>query len=86
MNRQKLTPLIFVIVSMVFSVSVGLFIHFAVFTPAISNMRERLSYYPETLYQEYQEEAERMIIKHEYTCQYPVKKQISILKMVRQLW
>lgn len=40
--------------------------------PEVSDVYEKLLYYPEDLYKEYQEEAERMIVSHEYTCQYPV--------------
>jgi len=30
-------------------------------------------YYPEALYEEYEKEVERMIVRNEYTCQYPTK-------------
>ena len=73
MNRQKLATIGCIILSIVFSVSFGLFIHFKAFMPNVSNVYEKLLYYPEDLYKEYQEEAERMIASHEYTCQYPVK-------------
>lgn len=41
--------------------------------PNVSNVYEKFLYYPEDLYKEYQEEAERIIVSNEYTCQYPVK-------------
>ena len=73
MNRQKLATIGCIILSIVFSVSFGLFIHFKAFMPTVSNVYEKSLYYPEDLYKEYQEEAERMIVSHEYTCQYPAK-------------
>lgn len=73
MNRQKLATIGCIILSIVFSVSFGLFIHFKAFMPTVSDVYEKSLYYPEDLYKEYQEEAERMIVSHEYTCQYPAK-------------
>lgn len=73
MNRQKLATIGCIMLSIVFSVSFGLFIYFKVFMPTVSNIYEKSLYYPEDLYNEYQEEAERMIVSHEYTCQYPAK-------------
>ena len=73
MNWQKLATIGCIILSIVFSVSLGLFIHFKVFMPIVSNVYEQALYYPETLYTKYQEEAERMIARHEYTCKYPSK-------------
>ena len=49
------------------------FIHFKAFMPTVSNVYEKSLYYSEDLYKEYHEEAERMIVSHEYTCQYPAK-------------
>lgn len=73
MNRQKLVTIGCIMLSIAFSVSLGLFIHFKVFIPNVSNVYEKTLYYPEDLYKEYQKEAERMISSHEYTCQYPVE-------------
>lgn len=73
MSRQKLSTIGCIVLSVIFSVSLGFFIHFKVFMPTVSNVYEKLLYYPEALYEEYQEEAEKIIAKHEYTCQYPVK-------------
>lgn len=73
MNRQKLATIGCIILSIVFSVSIGLFIHFKLYMPTVSDVYEKSLYYPEDLYKEYQEEAEKMIFNHEYTCQYPVK-------------
>ncbi len=73
MNRQKLATIGCIILSIVFSVLLGIFIHFKAFMPKVSNVYEKLLYYSEDLYKEYQEEAERIIVSHEYTCQYPVK-------------
>lgn len=73
MNRQKLATVGCIVLSVVFSLSFGLFIHFNVFLPIVSDVYEKVLYYPEDLYKEYQEEAESMIARHEYTCQYPAK-------------
>lgn len=73
MNRQKLATIACIILSIVFSVSFGLFIHFKVLMPISSDVYENLLYYPEDLYKEYEEEAERMLLNHEYTCQYPAQ-------------
>jgi len=73
MNRQKLATIGCIILSIVFSVSFGLFIHFKAFYPQVSSVYEKCLYYPENLYEEYKNEAERMIARHEYTCQYPAK-------------
>ena len=73
MNRQKLVTIGCIMLSIVFSVSFGLFIYFKGLMPIVSNVYEKALYYPEDLYKEYQEEAERMIVSHEYTCQYPAK-------------
>lgn len=73
MSRQKLATIGCIILSIVFSLSLGLFIHFKAFMPNVSNVYEKFLYYPEDLYKEYQEEAERIIVSNEYTCQYPVK-------------
>lgn len=73
MNWKKLATIGCIILSIVFSVSFGLFVHFKAFMPNVSNVYEKSLYYPEDLYKEYQEEAERMIVSHEYTCQYPAK-------------
>lgn len=76
MNRQKLVTIGCIMLSIVFSVSFGLFIHFKGLMPTVSNVYEKALYYPEDLYKEYQEEAERMIVSHEYTCQYPAQTSI----------
>ncbi len=73
MNRQKLATIGCFILSIVFSVSFGLFIHFKVFMPTVSDVYEKTLYYPEALYEEYKEETEGMLARHEYTCQYPAK-------------
>ena len=73
MNRQKLATIGCIILSIVFSVSFGLFIHFKAFMPTVSDNYEKTLYYPEALYKEYQKEAEGMIARHEYTCQYPAQ-------------
>ncbi len=73
MKRQKLATIGCIILSIVFSVSFGLFVHFKLFMPTVSNSYEKLLYYPEDFYKKYQEEAERMIVRQEYTCQYPAK-------------
>ena len=73
MNRQKLATIGCIILSIVFSVSFGLFIHFKVFMPTVSSTYEKVLYYPEDLYKEYQEEVERMIVSNEYICQYPAR-------------
>ena len=74
MNRQNLATIGCIILSIVFSVSFGIFIHFKAFVPTVSDIYEKTLYYPEALYKEYQKEAEGMIARHEYTCQYPVQK------------
>lgn len=73
MNRQKLATVGCIILSIVFSLSLGLFIHFKTFLPHVSNTYEKTLYYPEALYKEYKKETEKMIARHEYSCQYPVK-------------
>ena len=73
MNRQKLATIGCIILPIVFSVSFGLFIHFKAFMPTVSDNYEKTLYYPEALYKEYQKEAEGMIARHEYTCQYPAQ-------------
>ncbi len=73
MNWQKLATIGCIILSIVFSVLFALFIHFEVVMPTVSNGYEKSLDYPEDLYKEYQEEAERMIVSHEYTCQYPAQ-------------
>lgn len=73
MNRQKLATICCIVLSIAFSLSFGLVIHFKVFLPYADNYYEKLLYYPEALYKEYKEEAERMITKQEYTCKYPAK-------------
>lgn len=73
MNRQKLATIGCIILSIVFSVSFGLFIHFKAFMPTVSANYEKTLHYPEALYKEYQKEAEGMIARHEYTCQYPAQ-------------
>lgn len=69
MNRQKIATFGCIVLSIAFSLSLGLFIHFRI----TSTVYEKTLDYSETLYKEYQEEAERMIAKHEYSCQYPTK-------------
>ena len=73
MNRQKLATIGCIILSIVFSVLLGLFIHFKVFLPTVLEVYEKTLDYPEALFEEYQKEAEGMIARHEYTCQYPTK-------------
>lgn len=73
MNRQKVATIGSIILSLVFSLSFGLFILFKVLLPTGSEVYEKLLYYPETLYEEYQKEVEKMIDRNEYTCQYPVE-------------
>ncbi|MDE5830596.1 MAG: hypothetical protein K2H53_02735 [Clostridia bacterium] len=73
MNRQKLATIGCIILSIVFSVLLGLFIHFKAFLPTVLEVYEKSLYYPEALYEEYQKEAEGMIDRHEYTCKYPAK-------------
>ena len=73
MNREKLISISCIILSIAFSLSLGLFIHFKLFLPCVSNVYEKIVYYPEDLYKDYQKEAEGMITRHEYTCQYPTE-------------
>lgn len=73
MNRQKLATIGCIILSIAFSVSFGLFIHFKAFMPTVSDVYEETLYYPEALYEEYQKEAEGMLARHEYTCHYPAQ-------------
>ena len=47
MNRQKLATIGCIILSIVFSVSFGLFIHFKAFMPTVSNVYEKSLYYSE---------------------------------------
>lgn len=76
MNRQKLATISCIVLSIVFVASLGLFLLFKVFLPGVTYTYEKLLYYPENLYKEYQEEAERMIVSHEYTSQYPARSTI----------
>lgn len=73
MNRQKPATIGCIVLSIAFSVSFGLFIYFNQFLPFVQNTYEKLLYYSEDLYQEYQKEAERMIATHDYTSQYLAK-------------
>lgn len=73
MNRQKLATIVCIILSITFSMLLGFLIHFKAFLPLTSYAYERILYYPKTLYEEYQKEAERMIDMNEYTSQYPTK-------------
>lgn len=73
MSRQKLATAGCIVLSIVFTLLLGLFIHFKAFYPGVSSVYEKCLYYPEDLYEEYKKEAERMIVRHEYTCQYPAK-------------
>lgn len=73
MNKQKLATASCIVLSIVFSLSLGLLIHFKAFSPTVYDVYEKKLYYPEDLYEEYQKEAEEMIARHEYTCQYPTK-------------
>lgn len=73
MNKQKLITAGCIVLSIVFSLSVGLFIHFKAFLPGVNNVYEKTLYYSEDLYEEYYKEAVRMIANKEYSCKYPVK-------------
>lgn len=73
MNKQKLATISCIVLLIVFTLLFGLFILFKVFYPVVSSVYEKCLYYPEDLYEEYKKEAERMIVRHEYTCQYPAK-------------
>lgn len=81
MNKQKLATAGCIVLSIVFSLSFGLFIHFQVFLPGANNVYEKTLYYSEDLYEEYYKEAVRMIDNKEYSCKYPVKK--YILKVIK---
>lgn len=73
MNRKTLATAGCIVLSIVFSLSFGFFIHFKVFWPDVSDVYEKTLYYPEELYDEYQKEAERMIAINKYTSHYPVQ-------------
>lgn len=73
MNRQKLATICCIVLSIAFSLSFGLVIHFKVFLPYADNYYEEMLHYPEALYEEYKEEAERMIATHEYSSKYHAK-------------
>ncbi len=79
MNKQKLATAGCIVLSIVFSLSIVLFTHFKAFLPHVNNIYEKILYYPEDLYVEYEKEAVRMIAKQEYTSdKYPVKTDFNI--------
>ena len=73
MNKQKLATASCIVLSIVFSLSLGLLIYFKAVSPTVYDVYEKILYYPEDLYEEYQKVAEGMIARHEYTCQYHAK-------------
>lgn len=74
MKHQRLATVCCIILSLTFSLSLGLFIHFKEFLPMVSDVYQKLLYYPEILYEEYQSEAERIIAKRDFSsCRYPLQ-------------
>ncbi len=73
MNKQKLASFVSIALSVIFTVSFGLFFHFKVLMPKANSVYERLLYYPEALYEKYEAEAEKMIASNEYNSQYPIQ-------------
>lgn len=70
MNKQKLATIGCILLVISCSLSFGICICSRVLLPTRCEVYERALYYPETLYGEYQKEAERMIAEGDYTCQY----------------
>lgn len=73
MNKQKLATVACIVVSVLFTVVFGLYIHFIAFQPLVQEVYEKTIDYPEDLYKEYIKEAEEMIARQEYTSQYPME-------------
>lgn len=78
MNRQKLATGACIILSIVFSLSLGIFGYFKLLLPTKSEVYAKTLDYPENLYKEYQKAAEEMIDSHEYTCKYPTQSETYI--------
>ena len=73
MNKQKIVSFVSITLSVIFMVSFALFFHFKAIMPKVNSVYETLRYYPETLYEEYEAEAEKMIANNEYSSQYPAE-------------
>ncbi len=73
MKREKWLTNFCIVLSIVFSLSVGIYVHFKWFMPRVNSIYERDAYYSEELYEDYQKEADAMIEKNEFSCKYPTQ-------------